>query len=107
MRLALVLCLLPGVAAAEMQMTNGRYTCDRGVVVPVTYVTDAEQSIAVINVEGTQITLFSQEAASGVRYGWPSDGSNYVWWTKGDAATLYWRDGAAGTEEPLLEGCKM
>jgi membrane-bound inhibitor of C-type lysozyme len=90
-----------------MQMTNGRYVCDRGVEIPAVYVTDADQSIAVIVVEGRQITLFSEEAASGVRYGWPSDGSNYVWWTKGDEATLYWRDGAAGTEDPVLANCKM
>jgi membrane-bound inhibitor of C-type lysozyme len=107
MRLALALCLLPGMAAAEMQMTNGRYTCERGVQVPAVYVTDADQSIAVIVVEGSQITLFSEEAASGVRYGWPSDGSNYVWWTKGDAANLFWRDGTTGDETILLADCKM
>jgi membrane-bound inhibitor of C-type lysozyme len=106
-KLALALCLLPGMAAAEMQMTNGRYICDRGVVVPATYVTDADQSLAVIVVEGAQITLFSEEAASGVRYGWPSDGSNYVWWTKGSEATLYWHDGATGEEVTLLADCKM
>jgi membrane-bound inhibitor of C-type lysozyme len=107
MKLVLALCLLPGMAAAEMQMTNGRYVCDRGVEVPATYVTDADQSIAVINVEGTQITLFSEEAASGVRYGWPSDGSHYVWWTKGSDATLYWHDGETGKDATLLENCKM
>jgi membrane-bound inhibitor of C-type lysozyme len=107
MKLAMALCVLPGIAAAEMQMTNGRYTCDRGVEVPATYVTDADQSIAVIQVEGTQITLFSEEAASGVRYGFPSDGSHYVWWTKGSDATLYWHDGATGKDATLLENCKM
>jgi membrane-bound inhibitor of C-type lysozyme len=107
MKLALVVCVLPGMAAADMQMTNGRYSCDRGVEVPATYVTDAEQSIAVIHVDGTQITLFSEEAASGVRYGWPSDGSHYVWWTKGNEATLYWHDGETGEEAALLENCKM
>ena len=107
MRLAVALCLLPGMAAAEMQMTNGRYTCARGVQVPATYVTDADSAIAVIGVEGTQITLFREEAASGVRYGWPSDGSNYVWLTKDAAATLLWKDGATGVETVLLADCKM
>jgi membrane-bound inhibitor of C-type lysozyme len=94
--------LLPQAAAAQ-EFTAQRYTCDRGVEVPATYVTAAEGGVAVINVDGRQITLLAEPAASGARYGWPSDGSNYVWWTKGDAATLYWKtpDG-----ETLLLTCK-
>jgi membrane-bound inhibitor of C-type lysozyme len=42
-----------------------------------------------------------------VRYGWPSDGSHYIWWTKGDMATLYWKDGANGGVETVLHAdCK-
>jgi membrane-bound inhibitor of C-type lysozyme len=87
-------------ALAETQVASTRYACDRGVEVPATYVTADDLAIAVINVDGTQITLYQEEAASGVRYGWPSDGANYVWWTKGKDATLYWKE--AGVETPLL-----
>ena len=103
---ALVWAALAGVAQAETQVLTLRYTCDRGVEVPATYVNAEDQQIAVIHVEGTQITLFSETAASGARYGWPSDGSSYVWWTKGPEATLYWKDGEKGTEEPVLQNCK-
>ncbi len=102
------LALLCGAAPAlaETQASNVRYQCDRDVTVPVVYVNGDDLSLAVLVVEGSQILLYSEPAASGARYGWPSDGSNYVWWTKGDEATLYWKDGAAGTETPLLS-CKL
>lgn len=85
-----LLALLPTAAAAQ-DFTTQTYSCDRGVEVPATYVNGADQSLVVIHVDDRQITLLSEPAASGARYGWPSDGSNYVWWTKGDEATLYWK----------------
>jgi membrane-bound inhibitor of C-type lysozyme len=98
----LLAALWPQMLAAQ-EFTSQSYSCDRGVEVPSTYVNTAEGSLSVINVDGRQITLVAEPAASGVRYGWPSDGSNYVWWTKGDAATLYWKtpDG-----ETLLLTCQ-
>ncbi len=94
----IVLAALP--AAAETQVVTTRYACDRAVEVPVTYVTAEDQAVVVLQVDGSQITLFQETAASGVRYGWPSDGANYVWWTKGKDATLYWKE--AGAETPIL-----
>ena len=88
MRAAVLLALLPSAAAAQ-EFTADRYLCDRGVAVPATYINGADQSLVVIHVDGQQITLVNEPAASGARYGWPSDGSNYVWWAKGDEATLY------------------
>jgi len=102
MRLWPILALLATPALAETQVQNLTYTCDRDVAVPVVYVNADDTSLAILQVEGRQILLYAEPAASGARYGWPSDGSNYVWWTKGDAATLYWKDGAAGTETALL-----
>jgi membrane-bound inhibitor of C-type lysozyme len=89
-RLGLLAALLPGGAVAQ-EFTTATYACDRGVTVPATYVNGPDQSLAVIHVEGRQITLVNEPAASGARYGWPSDGSTYVWWTKGDTAALYWK----------------
>ena len=101
-RLALAVAILPAAVQAQ-DFTTQRYTCDRGVSVPATYVNGSDQSLVVINVDGSQITLVGEAAASGARYGWPSDGSNYVWWTKGEEATLYWKTPEA--ETPLLT-CK-
>ncbi|MES2542161.1 MAG: MliC family protein [Pseudomonadota bacterium] len=98
----LLLALVPLPASAQ-DFTGATYVCDRDVRVPATYVNGPDQSLVVINVDGHQITLVDEPAASGARYGWPSDGSNYVWWTKGDTATLYWKTPEA---ETLLLTCK-
>lgn len=100
LRATALLALLPATTAVAQDFTTRRYTCDRGVEVPATYVNTAEGSLAVIHVEGSQVTLIGEPAASGARYGWPSDGSSYVWWTKGDEATLYWKTPEG--EAPLL-----
>ncbi|SHI67373.1 MliC family protein [Wenxinia saemankumensis] len=97
--------LAPGVAAAELRTM--RYVCERGVEVPVVYVPDAEPAAAVIGVEGGMYALEAEQAASGVRYGWPSDGSHYVWWTRGtEEAMLLWSDGETGEEVTLLAECR-
>ena len=103
---ALLVCA-PNLAFAEMAVQNTTYTCERGVEISVVYVNDAETSLAVLMVEGRQILLYSEVSASGARYGWPSDGSNYVWWSKGTEATLLWHDGEADTETALLSACKQ
>lgn len=102
--LALLLSAVP--ALAETQVRNLTHICDRDVQVPAVYVTADDTALVVLQIEGRQILLYSEPAASGARYGWPSDGSSYVWWTKGDGATLYWRDAEAGTEAPILT-CKV
>lgn len=99
----MALSLMPTLAASEA--TNQRYTCERGVQVPVVYVNSGDMAIAVLLVEGNQILLYSEPVASGARYGWPSDGSNYVWLTKDTQAMLLWRDGAAKTETTVLAEC--
>ena len=94
------------VVPASADVITARYLCERGVEVPVTYVNaDGMKSVAVLNVEGGQFTLVHEVSASGARYGWPSGGSNYVWWTKGDGATLLWRDGETTIEETVYADC--
>ncbi|HQU67694.1 MAG TPA: MliC family protein [Albidovulum sp.] len=102
-----LLGLMPFPAAAEFTTGGGTYLCDRGVEVPVAYVNADDGSVAVLHVEGRLITLLNEPAASGARYAWPSDGSGYVWWTKGDTATLYWRDGETATEAVLYAECRV
>lgn len=88
---AFILALTPASAFAAPEFSTLRYACDRGVEIPATYVNSANGSLVVIHVEGRQITLLGEPAASGARYGWPSDGSNYVWSTKAEEATLSWK----------------
>ena len=103
---ALLVILLPLPALAELQMSTLRYSCERGVEVPVTYVTAGDQSVVTLTVDGRQISLYKEVAASGARYGWPSDGSNYIWLTKDPEAILYWKD-ENGAETPILSDCKQ
>lgn len=97
--------LMPATVQAETMFETARYTCERGVEVPVTYVNADDMSLAVLNVEGGQITLEVEQSASGARYGWPSDGSHYVWWTKGAEAALYWHDGETDEDAVLYADC--
>src|SRR5690554_5286059 len=98
---------LPAPAGAEdLTLNTVTYGCERGVSVPVAYVTAGADSVVVLTVEGRQISLYAEPAASGVRYAWPSGGSGYVWWTKGEVASLYWKDGTEGSETPLLQDCR-
>ena len=101
-----LLVFLPVPAQAELQMITARYLCERSVEVPVTYVNADDQSVVTLTVEGRQISLYQEEAASGARYGWPSDGSNYVWWSKGAEGILSWKD-ETGAETPVLSDCKQ
>ena len=101
-RAVLALGLMASPALAETQVQNLTYACDRDVAVPVVYVNAPDTALVVLQVEGRQILLYNETAASGARYAWPSGGSGYVWWTKGESATLFWKDGEAGTETPLL-----
>ena len=107
MRAALGLVAAVAAAPASADVLTVRYLCERDVEVPATYVNaEGSESVAVLNVEGGQITLIQEVSASGARYGWPSGGSNYVWWSKGDAATLLWRDGETTIEEPVNSECR-
>jgi membrane-bound inhibitor of C-type lysozyme len=94
-------------ARAALEHGGGPYRGDRGGEVPGSYVNGAEDAVAVLYLEGRLVTLRIGPSASGARYASPSDGSGYVWWTKGDEATLYWRDGATAQEVTLYAGCRL
>jgi membrane-bound inhibitor of C-type lysozyme len=97
--LALLAAGVP-LAASAQDFSTMTYRCDRGVEVPATYVVGAESSLVILNVDDRQVTLVEEPTASGARYSWPSDGSVYVWLTKGDEATLSWKTPEA--ETPVL-----
>ena len=94
----LALALLPWPAAAQ-DVATVSYTCDRGARIEATYLNTDQGSWAVVTVEGRQVAFAVAESASGARYLAVDPGLPYVWWTKGDTATLY-----AG-ETPLVENC--
>lgn len=93
-------------AMAEMQTIATRFICARGVEIPVVFVNSSDGSAAVLVIEGRQITLMQAPSASGARYAWPSDGSGYVLWNKGDMASFTWHDAAANTDTELYTDCK-
>ena len=108
MRAGGLIAALMMAAPASAEVITVRYLCERGVEVPVTYVNaEGAEAVAVLNVEGGQITLIQEISASGARYGWPSGGSHYIWLSKGDAATLLWRDGETTIEEPVYSDCTV
>jgi membrane-bound inhibitor of C-type lysozyme len=83
------------------------YTCKGGYVVPVTYGAEGDGTKSVvITVDGANYTLLEEPVASGQRFAWPSDGSNFVWVTKGGVGTVLWHDGTNGTEAPRFTECK-
>ncbi len=104
---ALSALALAAPASAGMDILGATYLCERGVEVPVSYVNGSDGSVAVLYVEGRLITLPIAISASGARYSLPSDGSGYVWWTKGETAMLYWRDSATSDEVTLYAECRM
>lgn len=90
-----------------MQSRAVACVCGRGVEVPAVYVNhDGEPGLALLPVEGRMVSLVAETPRSGVRFDWPSDRAHYLWWTRGEAATLYGRDRASGEERPLLSGCR-
>lgn len=100
---ALPVLLLATPAAAELELTTMQYLCDRGVVVPAAYVSDTvDSAVVTLMFDGRMFSLVGQSVEGGLRYAWPSDGSGYVWTVSGTQALLAWRDGAAGTETPIL-----
>ena len=101
--LLLVACMPQGAAPTASDGAT-QYVCTDGTVIPVLQGTDGNVRVTV---KGENYNLIAEESASGARYGWPSDGSNYVWWTKGDTGTLYWKDGTKGGKETVLHAdCK-
>lgn len=87
-----------------------RYTCERGVEIPTVYINTengSEPGVVVLMVEGRMINLEATgEAASGVRYRFPNDGSGYIWWTHQGEAQLIWYDAEVKEEVTLYAFCK-
>jgi membrane-bound inhibitor of C-type lysozyme len=99
--------LTGSAAQAEVQTIATRFLCARGVEIPVVFVNSSDGSAAIMVIEGRQITLLQAPSASGARYAWPSDGSGYVLWTKGDMASFLWHDATTRTDTDIYADCRV
>lgn len=100
-----VLLGLATAAVAQDAVIEATYLCERGVEIPVVYVT-GDTPVAVLLAEGRLITLPQARSASGARYAHDGEGDSYVWWNKGDTATLAYFDGQVGEEVTLFAFCE-
>ena len=102
--------ILPILSACVMaptspEATSGTtYACSDGARIVAVYAQDAGQESVNLTFDGATLLLYAEPVASGARYGWPSDGTNYVWVTIDDIANLYLKDGSKGGAETLIHG---
>jgi len=94
--------IAPALQAQDLIQTT--YVCERGVEVPVVYINDGTP-VAVIYVERRMVVLPQVTSASGARYAEETN-SGYVWWSKGDEASLAWFDAEARKELTLHAVCE-
>ncbi|MDW4496768.1 MliC family protein [Sulfitobacter sp. D35] len=104
---ALGVWLTAATAYADVQQVV--YSCERGIEIPVVYINGedagARLALAVLVVEGRLVSLEATETGSGARYGTGDDQPGYVWWTKGDSASLSWLESESGAETMLFTDC--
>ena len=95
--------LLAGCVPGAAPVGNAtQYICADGAQLAALYGKEGDEDNVILSYRGETFHLIQEMSGSGVRYSWPSDGSNYVWWTKGDSATLYWKDGTKGGAESVV-----
>lgn len=98
--------LLSGCIPGALPVGNAtQYICADGAQIAALYGKEGDQDNVILSYNGETFHLLQEISGSGVRYGWPSDGSSYVWWTKGETATLYWKDGPTSAETVLHADC--
>ena len=103
----LAACTMAAPKAPDVPNRAVSYTCKGGDVVPVIYGAEGDGTKSVvIRVDGANYTLLEEPAATGQRFAWPSDGSNFVWVTQDGVGTVLWHDGTNGTEAPRFTDCK-
>lgn len=81
---------VPGADAVDRQSV--RYDCG-GKAIEAEYINAGPVSLVTFTIDGTFVVASNVIAASGAKYA----GGQYVWWTKGEEATLY--DATKGDED--------
>ena len=99
-RAAGLLALAAAPALAEPELRRIDYACDRGARIEAAYSTGRHAASGALTLEGRMIGLDAEATGAEVRYGWPSDGSGYVWLLEGGAATLLWSNGPNSPNPP-------
>lgn len=94
--------------ANEIAVQNQSYICERGVELPVTFLTQKNgDAYAVMFIEGKLITLKQQISASGALYVAMDKQDSYRLFTKGDDAMLsYLSNDKRAKEHTLLSSCE-
>ncbi|MBK5570579.1 META domain-containing protein [Ensifer sp. SSB1] len=87
---------VPGAGAVDRQTM--RYDCG-GKAVEAEYINAGPISLVTFTIDGTFVVASNVIAASGAKYA----GGQYIWWTKGDEATLF--DATKGDEDQGI-ACK-
>lgn len=107
--LALAMCTAAAAAAAQATLSiplksgaadsvhSQTYTCGDGEPFSVQYVNAGANALAIFPIDGKDRIFVNAVSASGARY----VSGVYVWWTKGDTATL-----KNEIEEDSLKSCQ-
>ena len=105
--LAAVLVAFPALGD-ETAVMRQSYDCDRGVVLPVSFINPpGEPGIAVLVAEGKLVTLRALPSGSGVRYVSVDEQDGYRLYTKGDEAFVAWLAADHTAQEvTVLSGCR-
>lgn len=86
---------LPG--AEELRTSDEVYECGDGASVAASYLNAGNVALVVLSIDEETIVAANVLAASGARYA----GDRYIWWTRGDEASLY--DLTKGEDAPPVE----
>ena len=112
--MALGLCaLLLGACVAEDQIGGdpapASFVCAEGKHFAVNFGQQGDTNTVTLTFENGETALLLAEASdSGPRYGWPSDGTGYVFLPKGQTATVLLKDGSnGGAETPYYTDCVL
>ena len=81
------------------------YVCERGVEIPVITL-PGDPGLVVLWVEGQLVALPRTPSASGTRYEAADGRSGYVWWSRGDSASLAWYDSDVTEQVTLFRDCR-
>lgn len=104
--LAVLIALSPPLwADGATSLTPLIFTCERGVVLPVTFVNTASgDSFAIMQIEGRQIALGQRVSGSGARYHALDEATPYALHSKGAEAMVFY--GPEAGSEILLRDCR-
>jgi membrane-bound inhibitor of C-type lysozyme len=91
---------IPVSGDTGVSSTSSIYACGDDEV-SVTYINAGDVSLALLEIDGGTVVASNVIAASGAKYA----GAQYIWWTKGEEASLY--DLNEGGEDDPVSTCAV